>query len=222
MAVIYHCPQTTGRLDDALTEIGAEVTRHRLDDGDRLPDPDYLDRVVVLGGAMGAYDTVEFPWLGQEKAWLAGLIDSGLPVLGICLGAQLLADALGGRAYRAERAEAAVVELELTVAGSAHPVVSLAGPLVFSLHQDTFDLPPGAELLARSGPYPQAFSYASALALQFHPDADLDQALAWGKEDWSLLSKARVDFDTYGAQLAGADHQLDQSSRAIFREWLLW
>jgi GMP synthase (glutamine-hydrolysing) len=220
VAVVYHCPQTTDRLDDALGAIGAEITRHRLDLGEPLPEEQ--DRAVVLGGAMGAYDTDEFPWLGEEKAWLASLVESGTPILGICLGAQLLADALGGRAYRAERAEAAVVALELTAAGRAHPVVSEAAAVVYSLHQDTFDLPPAAELLARSGAYPQAFTYASALALQFHPDADLDQALAWGKEDWSLLSKAGVDFDTYAAQLADADEELDRSSRAIFEAWLRW
>jgi GMP synthase (glutamine-hydrolysing) len=222
VAVIYHCPQTTGRLDDALSEAGAEVDRHHLDQGDPVPAGlAAYDRVVLLGGAMGAYDSDRFWWLADEKKWLARLVAQDVPVLGICLGAQLLADALGGKAYKAEVPEAAVLSLQVTEDGRRHPVVSLAQPSVFSLHQDTFRLPEGAELLAHSDRFPHAFCYGSALALQFHPDADLELALSWGREEWSILDASGVGYDDYAAQLKSADDDLDRSSREIFRAWLL-
>jgi GMP synthase (glutamine-hydrolysing) len=219
VALVYHCPQTTHRLDDSLAEAGAEVERFHLEAGDPIPG-DGFDRVVILGGAMGAYDIVRYPWLEAEKAWILSLVGEGVPVLGICLGSQLIADALGGRAYKADSPEADVIPLELTEAGKADPVASNIGDLVYSLHQDTFTLPPGATLLAQSQRFPHAFRLGSALALQFHPDADRDQGLEWGKEDWSVLGAAGVEYDSYAAALAAAEPELDRSSRAIFRAWL--
>jgi hypothetical protein len=74
--------------------------------------------------------------------------------------------------------------------------------------------------LAHTERFPQAFRLESALALQFHPDADRDQALAWGKEDWSVLGAAGVEYDDYAQGLIAAEPQLDRTSRAIFTAWL--
>jgi len=219
VALVYHCPQTTHRLDDALDAAGAVVERFHLESGDPVPGTDF-DRAVILGGAMGAYDVEQHPWLEAEKDWIRKLVDSDVPVLGICLGSQLLADSLGGRAFRAEMSEAAVVPISLTPAGEADPVVSKTGTMVYSLHQDTFDLPPGASLLAHTERFPHAFRLGSALALQFHPDADRDLALAWGKEDGAILQAAGVTYDDYARALIAADPQLDRTSRAIFTAWL--
>lgn len=169
---------------------------------------------------MGAYEDDRHQWMGPEKAWLASLVDDEVPVLGICLGSQLLASALGGKAYFSSKPEADVIDLELTEDGEADPLMAALGRRVFSLHQDTFELPPGAVLLARSNLYPQAFRLGSALAIQFHPDADLDLAKRWGKEDWSLLPKAGIDYDSYCDHLEDADLELEANSRAFFRAWL--
>ncbi len=217
--MVYHCPQTTYRLDDALNMAGADVERFHLESGDPVPGTGF-DRAVILGGAMGAYDVHLHPWLEDEKAWIRSLVDLDVPVLGICLGCQLLADALGGTAYKASQSEAGLVSISLTDAGRDDPVVSKAGPLVYTLHQDTFAVPSDASLLAQTDRFPYAFRLGSALGLQFHPDADRDQALAWGKEEGPFLKAAGVDHDDYARVLVAAEPQLDRTSRAIFAAWL--
>lgn len=219
VALVYHCPQTTHRLDDALELAGAVVERFHLELGDPVPGTDF-DRAVILGGGMGAYDIDRHAWLEPEKEWIRNLVGSDVPVLGICLGCQLLADALGGRAYRAEHPEVAVVPISLTAAGEADPVVSKIGPMVYSLHQDTFALPPNATFLAHTDRFPHAFRLGSALALQFHPDADCNQALAWGTEESSVLDAAGITYDDYARGLIAAEPLLDRASRAIFTTWL--
>jgi GMP synthase (glutamine-hydrolysing) len=219
VALVYHGPQTSVRLDDALALADADVERFHLESGDPVPGPGF-DRAILLGGAMGAYDVNLHPWLDGEKEWIRDLVGSGVPVLGLCLGSQLMADALGGKAFRGEQPEASVVPVTLTEAGMADPVVSQTGPLVYAMHQDTFVLPPDAILLAHSDRYPHAFRMGSGLALQFHPDADYDLALAWGKEDAHLLVGAGIDFDEYAQGLTAADSVLDRTSRAIFNTWL--
>ncbi len=220
VAVLLHCEQTAHRLDDALSSARGAVERFRVDLERKVPSGSDFDAVVVLGGSMGAYEEGQYPWLAEEKAWLRDLVAGDVPVLGICLGSQLLADALGGRAYLGRRPEAGLVDLHLTSAGAAHPVLRLAGPRVFSLHQDTFDLPPQAELLARSDAYPLAFRIGSALAIQFHPDADSRLAVEWAKEDAPLLDGAGVDLAAYQAELEAAEADLDRESRAMFTAFL--
>jgi GMP synthase (glutamine-hydrolysing) len=221
VGVIYHCDQTTDRLDEVLAAQDAEVARYRLDQGDDVPATTPFDAVIVLGGAMGAYDTAEHPWLEDEKAWLQTLATNNVPVLGICLGSQLLADVLGGRAFLSPGApEAGVIRLELTAAGRADRVLRYAGTGVFSLHQDTFELPPGAKLLGLSADYPQAFRYGSVLAIQFHPDADAALAVEWAKEMAPFLTGAGVELADYERDLEAAEPYLARTSRRIFQAFL--
>ena len=130
-------------LADALA--GRPWTMVELDEGESLPALDAIGGVVVLGGLMGAYDEDEFPYLVDEKRFLGDAVDVDVPVLGICLGAQLLADATGGKAYLAETPEATFAPVRLTEAGLTDPVASqLNGCHVLRFHQDTWDLPRGA------------------------------------------------------------------------------
>jgi GMP synthase (glutamine-hydrolysing) len=138
-----------------------------------------LGGVVVLGGPMGVYDAGRYAFLGAEQRLLRAATDAGLPVLGICLGAQLLASAFGAQVRPGRQGkEIGWAPVELTADGRADRVLGvLAGaPPVFHLHGDTFDLPAGAIHLARSARYAQqAFRIgARAYGLQFHLEFTAD------------------------------------------------
>jgi len=136
-----------------------------------LPEPEDLDCLVVLGGAMSAWHEDRHPWLAAEKRLLESLIEADKPILGICLGAQLLAGVLGARAYTGEYKEIGWQRVEATPESRAHPV-GAALPDAFETflwHGDSFDIPEGATHIARSAAFEnQAFVWNRVLALQFH------------------------------------------------------
>lgn len=138
-----------------------------------LPKPEDLDLLVVMGGPMNIYEEGRYPWLATEKSFMASVIDARKAVLGICLGAQLLADVLGGAVAKGEHREIGWYPVELTEAGQALPV--FAGfPRSFPVlhwHGDTFAIPPGAAHAASSAAcINQAFAYdgGRVAGLQFH------------------------------------------------------
>ncbi|WP_028310786.1 glutamine amidotransferase [Derxia gummosa] len=131
-----------------------------------------VDLLVVLGGPIGVYEAADFPFLVDEIAVVRERLLAGRPTLGICLGSQVMAAALGARVYAGTNGkELGWKPLALTAAGADSPLRGLAGEVpVLHWHGDTFDLPEGATLLAGSDQYPhQAFAFGShGLALQFH------------------------------------------------------
>jgi GMP synthase (glutamine-hydrolysing) len=152
--------------------------------GERLPAPAQIAGLVVMGGPMGVSDTHEHPWLADELELLAATLAAGTPVLGVCLGAQLLAAALGARVYAGPIPEIGPGTVTLTEEGRADPVLGAAGmkelPVVH-WHGETFDLPDGATRLATSSVYPnQAFRVgACAYGLQFHVEVDAPLLAGW-------------------------------------------
>jgi GMP synthase (glutamine-hydrolysing) len=169
--------------EDELRSRGLDLVRVELDDGDPLPDWREFPAVVVMGGPMGAYEEESHPWLPAEKRLIRGAAEAGLPIWGVCLGAQLLASALGAKVYPGPAAEVGVLPVELTPAAANDPVLGEA-PRAFPTlqwHADTFDLPDGAELLATSLAYRnQAFVYKRAYGLQFHLEVSPELAVEWG------------------------------------------
>ena len=144
---------------------------------------DGADGLVVLGGVMDADETDDYPHLLATMDLLRDAADREVPALGICLGAQLAAAALGGRAYPGPAGEElGWTKVELTEAGRADPVTgALTEPAeLFEWHHDTFDPPPGATLLASGAVYPsQAFRLGSVVAVQFHPEVDGPLLRGW-------------------------------------------
>ncbi len=139
--------------------------------GESLPRSEDLDAMLVMGGPMSAGDTKEYPWLRDEKALISNMLEAGKPTMGICLGAQLIADVLGARVYRNSYQEVGWYAVELTPQAEHDPI--FAGfpdrMVTFHWHNDVFDLPAGSVHLASSGPTPiQAFRYGNSLGLQFH------------------------------------------------------
>ena len=137
-----------------------------------LPGVDSFDALVVMGGPMGVHDEADLPWLRGEKTLLRSAIDAGRMVVGVCLGAQLMADVLGARVYRNPHREIGWLPIDRTPAAKASGLFDglPERPVVFQWHGDTFDLPAGAVHLASSeGCRTQAFlAGRRALALQFH------------------------------------------------------
>jgi GMP synthase-like glutamine amidotransferase len=171
--VLQHVPfEGPARIAHWARERSHVLTVSHLYAGDPVPELDAFDRLVVMGGPMGVADEAEHSWLRPEKARIADAIAAGRSVVGICLGAQLVADALGARVYRNAHKEIGWFPVQLTDAGRAHPLCEglPAEQTVFHWHGDTFDLPPGAVHLARSAACEhQAFVIDDrVLGLQFH------------------------------------------------------
>lgn len=157
------------------------ATRYAEAGTDSLDDADAADLLVVLGGAIGAYDEARYPWLAADLAVIKRRQTSGRPMLGVCLGAQLIARAAGARVYPGPLKEIGYAPVRLTPAGEVSPLVALAThPVVLHWHGDTFDLPEGASRLAETNAYAnQAFTLGSSLGLQFHLEVDPSAFEAW-------------------------------------------
>jgi GMP synthase (glutamine-hydrolysing) len=173
----------TGRLGEALERSGLpwQRTQAWADDVGAL-DPAAFSAIVAMGGEMHALDDDGFPYLAREAALLGQAVERDVPVLGICLGGQLLARSLGARVQPAGALEGGWVPIAPAPGLNGDPVLGhLTEPTgVFSWHVDIFDLPAGAIQLATGEvTEQQAFRYGRAWGLQFHPEVDGDLFTAW-------------------------------------------
>ncbi|HAM25669.1 MAG TPA: glutamine amidotransferase [Microbacteriaceae bacterium] len=187
-----------------------------------LADPTEPELVVVLGGDMGVYEKHEHPFIDRELAFLERRLEAERATLGICLGAQMMAEALGETVRKGKTVEIGFREVRPTDAGLDSPVRHVAGVPMMQWHGDTFGLPSGATRLASSAEYSnEAWSLGDhALAVQFHPELTGDMYEEWITDGLPELERHGIDPDDLRAQAARHGAAMEQASIAMFGEWL--
>lgn len=190
---LQHVPfEDLGSIKPALREKGHQLSATHLYKNESLPDVEDIDWLIVMGGPMGIYDEKAYPWLTSEKRFLYDAIESGKVVLGICLGAQLIADVLGAKVYKNRHREIGWFPINRSPE-ARDTILSTAMPErleVFHWHGDTFDIPRGANILAESEACNnQGFVLDDRIvALQFHLETTVQSAT-------SLIANCRDELD---------------------------
>ena len=217
-----------GIFSDMLTGRGIVIETVELDEGGELPDWREVDLVLAMGGPMSVHDEAEHPWLAAEKRWIAAAVQAGVPYLGVCLGAQLLAASLAARVHTGETPEVGVLPVTVTPAARNDPVLGAVGEEFPALqwHGDTFGIPAGAVRLAGSAAYPnQAFRFGdAAYAVQFHVEVTGRMLAEWGQVPAYRKSAQAVlgasGFDILAAEFAAARASMALSASLMFTGWL--
>lgn len=198
LVVLHHLDRTfLGGAADPIREAGLEVEERDLKRGDPLPAPGEADAILSLGGDQSVRDIDKYDYLQAEAEYLREEAERGTPILGVCLGGQLLAHALGGTVDRLPRRIVQWAPVEKLPEADGDPVIGVLPDPVQALHwnEDGFTLPPGAvELLSRAVPEgADAFRWGeSAWGIQFHPEADEEALNGWYTDvDW--LTEAGVE-----------------------------
>ncbi len=173
-------------LADWAADRGHEIQTLRVPALRDWPDPREADVLVSLGSDCSVHASPD-PWIAQELDHLRAAHDAGVPVFGICFGAQALARALGGEVLRAPG-----LEPQWTTLDSPDPSLMPAGPW-FRWHEDIFTVPPGARELGRTGEVPLAFAHGSSIGVQFHPEVTAEIAEGWIEGARRELADSSID-----------------------------
>ena len=198
-----------GYLGDRARELGLTVEVADLARGAQLQNPDRLALVVSLGSDESVLDPA-IPWLGDERAFLEEAVAVGIPVLGVCFGAQLLATVLGARVRPLDRPEIGWLPVT-TVA----PDLVERGPwLVW--HLDTFECPPDAEQLASSQDAVQAYRQGPHVGVQFHPEATPSSVAAWAAKYGQALTRAGTERSALLAETERRREETRAKAYALF------
>lgn len=223
----HHVDETVGLIADALKELKLPFRDVHLHDGDGLPrDTGDLEGLIVMGGPMNVDDVEHFPFLIEELRLIEKVIAEEKPVLGICLGAQLIAKALDARVYPNKVKEVGWGPVQLLPAVEADPVFAHAPRdlTVLHWHGDTFDLPAGAVNLARSKKCAhQAFRWGrSTYGLQFHLEATPGMVRSWceSKDGMEYIQAAGESKTKILEQTPAAFQRLQPVAMKIFSSYL--
>jgi GMP synthase (glutamine-hydrolysing) len=223
---IRHVPfEDLGSFASVLRERGFAVA-YRDAGLDDLGAPDLVDAdlLIVLGGPIGVYETRDYPFLKGEIAVVERRLRSGRPVLGLCLGAQIMAKALGARVFNGKRKELGWSPLELTDSGRKSALAELGRrTAVLHWHGDTFDLPREAELLASTRLYAnQAFAWRRhALGLQFHVEVTTRGLERWYVGHALEIATTRdVELGKLRRETRRLGPRLEERGPRVLKAWL--
>lgn len=185
-------------------------------------DPLAADLTILLGGPLGVYQEADYPYLATEIEIARRRIDAACPTLGICLGSQIMARALGAEVLVAEEDEVGWAPLELTAEGRVSPLTCLQGVPVLHWHGDRFELPADAERLASTPACPnQAFRMAThVLALQFHPEVSWPELERWLIGHTRALTERKESIPRLRAECKRQCAELEPAVACMLSDWL--
>ncbi len=214
LAIVHQRDAGPGVFADAIRARGVELDTWLRAEEDRAPsDPRDYDAVLTFGGAMHADQEGEHPWLAEEKDLLRELLERCVPLLGVCLGAQLVAHAAGAAVQRASEPEIGWYDVALTGEAASDPLLAPLAPgfNAFQWHSYEFALPPGATPLARSEVCLQAFRAGDcAWGIQFHAEVSAEIVESW-------IEDYRSDNDAVATKLD--PEALREQTRASLASW---
>jgi len=188
--------ETLGTLEQMFMSDGFEIEKVNAQSDPVPASSKGYGAIIILGGPMAVYDNL--PYLQREQDLIRDAIKSDVPVLGVCLGSQLIAQAAGGRVYKGKQKEIGWHSVYVTPASSNDIFRGVTDKTirVFQWHGDTYDLPANAKILAYSDLYPQAFRIGSAVGIQFHLEVDRRLIELWMKEYSAEVSAEKIRPDS--------------------------
>lgn len=222
--IIRHVPfEDFGILEPELVQMGFQLQyiEAPLTDFTQFNSEDY-DLLIILGAPIGAFDDQLYPFLLQELAFIQSYLETEKPLLGICLGAQLIARLLGAKVYPMRYKEIGFSTLSINQEIPDNPLISLENIPVLHWHGDQFDIPNECQPLASSNLCPnQAFTYQNhILALQFHMEANPSKIEQWLVGHSHELNNAKINLNQLRTDAKKYNHLLTQAGKTTFLQWL--
>ncbi|HEY2054327.1 MAG TPA: type 1 glutamine amidotransferase [Solirubrobacterales bacterium] len=226
LAIVHQTDAGPGVFAEAIKGRGGTLDEWMLPESAEPPaDPLGYDAVFVLGGSMNADEEERYEWIGAERSLIGRLLERQVPLMGLCLGGQMVAAAAGAVPRRAPRPEIGWHSVEVTEAGRQDPVLGPLAPSfeAFQWHSYEFPLPPGAVALARSEVCLQAARIGEvAWAIQFHPEVSAADALRWTEDFETDPDAVRIGIDptALALEIEAKIGEFNQLGRDLCGRWL--
>jgi GMP synthase-like glutamine amidotransferase len=214
LVIRQHTLSKPGTIGDYAKERGFELVHHVAAEDGKLPPAAEFDFILPMGAPWSVYGEEVRPWIEDQLRLFRDAVESDVPVLGVCFGAQAFAQALGGVVRRAERPE-----LGWGTVRTADPDLVPEGPW-FMWHSDVFTLPPGARLLADTDSGPQAYTYGKSLLVQFHPEVSPGLLQDWCNIDASDFERLGVSVEDVRAETERRSQEARERARRLFDAFL--